>query len=148
MTQNALGNQPPLGLVRDFIFPDNAAHPHTLDLKVNGVTPFVDAARILALAAGVTQSNTPQRLRLAAKRLKVKPAVADAWIEAFYFIQFLRLRHQDSQARTRKPIDNLVDPDDLNELDRRILMESMRQARKLQQRLARVRSASDSAFGA
>lgn len=147
MTQNALGNQPPLGLVRDFVFPDNAAHPHTLDLKVNGVTPFVDAARILALTAGVTDTNTPQRLRLAAKRLKLKPAVVDAWIEAFYFIQFLRLRHQDAQARMRKPLDNLVDPDDLNELDRRILRESMRQARKLQQRLARERSVSDSGFG-
>jgi CBS domain-containing protein len=148
MTQNALGNQPPLGLLRDFVFPDKLAHPHTLDLKVNGVTPFVDAARILALAAGVTDTNTPQRLRLAAKRLKVKPAVVDAWVEAFYFIQFLRLRHQDSQARARKPLDNLVDPDDLNELDRRILIESMRQARKLQQRLARERSVSVSGFGA
>jgi len=148
MTQNALGNQPPLGLVRDFIFPDNKSHPHTLDLKVNGVTPFVDAARILALAAGVTDTNTPQRLRLAARRLKLKRPVVDAWIEAFYFIQFLRLRHQDSQARAHKPLDNLVDPDDLNELDRRILIESMRQARKLQQRLARERSVSVSGFGA
>jgi signal-transduction protein with cAMP-binding, CBS, and nucleotidyltransferase domain len=31
--------------------------------------------------------------------------------------------------------DNLIDPNDLNELDRRILKESFRQARKIQTRL-------------
>ncbi|MER2504430.1 MAG: putative nucleotidyltransferase substrate binding domain-containing protein, partial [Azonexus sp.] len=31
--------------------------------------------------------------------------------------------------------DNLIDPNDLNELDRRVLKESFRQARKLQTRL-------------
>src|SRR5574340_272717 len=43
---NALRNRPPLGVVRDFVLSEDDAHPHTLDLKLNGATPFVDAARI------------------------------------------------------------------------------------------------------
>jgi hypothetical protein len=42
MAQNALGNQPPLGLVREFVLASGGEHPGTLDLKVNGVQPFVE----------------------------------------------------------------------------------------------------------
>jgi len=172
MAQNALANQPPLGLIRDFVFAGNSAAPHTLDLKVNGVTPFVDAARIFALMAGVSETGTVRRLRHAGAAMKMKPPQVDACVEAFQFIQQLRLRQQDRQAAGAPSGDasagaaftdaasrgdvprgdasaggpapvahgsgNLVDPDTLNELDRRILKESMRQARKLQQRMARA----------
>ncbi len=62
MAENALRNRPPLGVVRDFVL----GKENTLDLKLNGITPFVDAARIFSLAAGVTHTNTIQRLRLSA----------------------------------------------------------------------------------
>ena len=47
----------------------------------------------------------------------------------------MRLRHQHSEQRQGRGGDNLIRPDDLNEVERRILKESFRQARKLQQRL-------------
>jgi len=46
MVINALGNRPPLGVVRDFV---TSSDGNTLDLKLNGTTPFVDAARVMAL---------------------------------------------------------------------------------------------------
>ncbi|MDP1635717.1 MAG: DUF294 nucleotidyltransferase-like domain-containing protein, partial [Gallionellaceae bacterium] len=59
MAVNALANQPPLGLVRDFV----VGEEHTLDLKLNGITPFVDAARIFSLYAGAGETSTIRRLR-------------------------------------------------------------------------------------
>ena len=51
LATNALRNTPPLGGVfRDFRLSGDGAEENTVDLKVNGATPFVDAARILALA--------------------------------------------------------------------------------------------------
>jgi CBS domain-containing protein len=44
-------------------------------------------------------------------------------------------RHQQLE-RAKKPLDNRIDPKALNDLDRRILKESFRQARKLQTRIA------------
>jgi CBS domain-containing protein len=148
MTQNALNNQPPLGLVRDFVLSKSAEHPHTLDLKVNGITPFVDAARVYSLATGIAETNTPQRLRLAAKQLGIIEAEAEALVEAFSFIQLLRLRHQDFENSRGHGMHNHVDPDQLNELERRILKEALRQARRLQTRLARDRGIVTSSFGA
>jgi CBS domain-containing protein len=136
MTQNALENQPPLGLFRDFILPGSGEHPHALDLKVNGITPFVDAARVYALKAGAPQTGTVARLRAAGTALEFHPDTVDAWVEAFLFIQALRLRHQDALGRHHQPIHNHIAPGSLNETNLRMLKESMRQARRLQSRLA------------
>ena len=136
MAGNALRNRPPLGVVRDFVLSEDEAHPHTLDLKLNGTTPFVDAARIFALASGSPQTNTAKRLREAARALQIPDGELADWNRAFHFLQLLRLRHQHAQQRAGQTPDNHVNPDTLNPLDRRILKEALRQARKVQARLA------------
>jgi CBS domain-containing protein len=128
---NALRNRPPLGVVRDFV----TSEGHTVDLKLNGITPFVDAARIFSLAVGGMQTNTVERLREIAVPLNIKPHDLDAYCEAFLFLQLLRLRLHHEQNEAGKPLTNRVDPDTLNDLDRRILKEVFRQARKLQTKL-------------
>jgi CBS domain-containing protein len=135
MAENAMSIRPPLGVVRDFVM----GKEHKLDLKLNGITPFVDAARIFSLATGVTHTSTLQRLRASAAKMNVHSSEIEAWIDAFLFIQVLRLRHHDeekTQGVSDDALDNFIDPEHLNELDRRILKEAFRQARKLQARLA------------
>ena len=137
MAANALRNRPPLGLIRDFVL----GKENTLDLKLSGITPFVDAARIFGLATGGTHTSTIQRLRQSASGLNLPANEVEAWINAFLFIQMLRLRHHYEanahQANAEaNPLDNLIDPALLNELDRRILKEAFRQARKVQAKLS------------
>jgi CBS domain-containing protein len=136
MAVNALRNRPPLGLVRDFVVDSEGEHANTLDLKLNGATPFVDAARLFALAAGVDATGTAARLRAAGPKLNLAGAEIEAWIAAFFFIQMLRLRGQHEEKQAGVEMDNRINPDDLNDLDRRILKEAFRQARKVQARLA------------
>ena len=136
MSANALRNRPPLGLVRDFVLNDS----DRIDLKLNGIAPFVDAARIFSLAAGVSHTSTLQRMRLSAETLHIPATDVEAWINALLFIQMLRLRHHDEvcgkpDAECLPAMDNLIDPEQMNELDRRILKEAFRQARKVQARL-------------
>jgi CBS domain-containing protein len=84
----------------------------------------------------VDATGTAQRLRAAAPRLKIPPAEVEAWIAAFYFIQMLRLKGQHEENEAGLAMDNRINPDLLNDLDRRILKEAFRQARKVQSRLA------------
>lgn len=136
MAVNALRNRPPLGLFSDFrVTGDKHEHPHTLDLKLHGVTPFVDGARLIALANEVGETNTLERLRAAVNKGALRGSDAEAWIKAYQFIQLLRMRNHQRQADLEQPLDNHFDPDQLDELDRRILKEAFRQARKLQNRL-------------
>jgi CBS domain-containing protein len=127
MVENALGNRPPLGMVRDFVVDGG-----TLDLKLNGVSPFVDAARIFSLAAGSGETSTIRRLRAACGAWNMNKGDVEGWVEAFLYLQLLRLRLQHEQCEAGGVLSNRVNPDSLNSLDRRILKEAFRQARKLQ----------------
>jgi|APMI01.1.fsa_nt_gi CBS domain-containing protein len=128
MAANALRSGPPLGRIRDFVV-DRATG--LLDLKRDGVRPFVDAARIYSLALGVGDTSTAGRLRAAGALLRWVPGETDALVDALHVIQKMRLHRQ----RVPGAQPNLVAPDALNELERSFLKESFRQARKLQQKL-------------
>jgi len=135
LAEAAMNFRPPLGVVRDFV----VGKEKKLDLKLNGITPFVNTARIFSLATGVPYSGTLQRLRASGSKMNIPEAEIEAWIDSFLFIQVLRLRHHDEEKAkgiSDEALDNLIDPEQLNELDRRILKEAFRQARKLQARLA------------
>ena len=136
LAENALTNRPPLGIVRDFAWPEDAAHPDAMDLKVNGATLFVDAARVLALASGVAATGTIARLREVASVRGIPEREVEAWTAAFKYLQLIRLRHQGGQLARHEAPDNFVNPDRLHDLDRRLLKESLRAARRLQQRVA------------
>ena len=135
MSRIALDVEPPLGKIRDFLTDLEPDHPGKIDLKKYGSRIFVDVARIYALATGVHNTNSAQRLRLSGKRLSIRDEEINAVLEGLDFIQLLRLRHQYLEGEPGRQGDNLISPDDLNELDRRILKESFRQARKIQTRL-------------
>jgi CBS domain-containing protein len=130
LAAQALITEPPLGLLRDFAVEDDG----TIDLKVSGARLFVDVARVLSLATGTAYTNTAQRVRHGGARVNMKPEEIAAAVEAFLFIQMLRLRQQLAAAG-QAGAHNKLDPNKLNEVDRRILKECFRQARKLQSRL-------------
>ncbi|MFV3292161.1 DUF294 nucleotidyltransferase-like domain-containing protein [Pseudomonas sp. NY11955] len=137
LADNALRQRPPVGRLREFVLTrqgnDKAA---TLDLKVQGLTPFVDGARLLALANGIGACNTLERLRQLVAKGVIEPLDGAAYEEAYHFIQQTRMQQHQRQTRDNLPYSNRLDPDSLNHLDRRILRESLRQAQRLQSSLA------------
>jgi CBS domain-containing protein len=134
MVQNALEAEPPIGLIRAFTVDDDVKEaPGTIDLKVRGTRIFVDAARVFALAQGIAEPGTADRLRIAGQRLRVEPRHVEATVEAFHFLQLLRLRQQD--APTDGGTANRIDPYALNDVAQRMLKEAFRQAKQLQERL-------------
>ena len=71
--------------------------------------------------------------------MRVAPQESEAWVTGFEFLQMLRLQVQvgatrrGSGATAGNP--NLIDVGTLNDIDRRMLKETMRIARRLQQRI-------------
>jgi signal-transduction protein with cAMP-binding, CBS, and nucleotidyltransferase domain len=88
---------------------------------------------VFALAHGIHDTGTASRLRLAGAALKVEPRHVEATVEAFHFLQFLRLRQQDVAPEGAAA--NRIDPYALNEVSQRMLREAFRQASQLQNRL-------------
>jgi CBS domain-containing protein len=134
MAANALQIEAPLGFFGDFVTSGEKAERGTIDLKTQGTRLFIDVARIYALARGVTAQNTVERLRATGAALRIRPDEIDAKVDAFNYVMLLRLRHQ-REAEATGTNANRVRPADLNELESRVLKESLRQARSLQRRL-------------
>ncbi len=126
MAVNALEHRPPLawhgGIAGDAI-----------DLKLQGTAIFVEAARLLALAAGVDATGTRPRLHGIAAPLAIPAAEISAWISGFEYLQLMRLGVQAGGAAPAQA--NRIELASLNEIDRRVLRETLRVARRLQQRL-------------
>ena len=135
LAENALRQRPPVGRFREFVLTRKGSEKATLDLKVQGLTPFVDGARLLALANGVHAINTLERLRQLVVKEVIEPLDGAAYEEAYHFIQQTRMQQHQLQTRENLPYSNRVDPESLNHLDRRILRESLRQAQRLQSSL-------------
>jgi CBS domain-containing protein len=136
LAESALRQRPPVGRFRDFVVSRKSDGKATLDLKVQGLTPFVDGARLLALGHGIGVCNTLDRLRQLVKNKVIDDKDGAAYEEAYHFIQQTRMQQHQQQARQGQPYSNRLDPDSLNHLDRRILRESFRQAQRLQSSLA------------
>jgi len=133
MAENALRNRVPLNWRGAIETQDSDGH-QWLDLKLHGTAIFVDAARLFALAAGLPVLGTRARLEAAAPALRVAAQESEAWVTAFEFLQMLRLQVQiGADPNAASP--NLIDVATLNEIDRRMLKETVRIARRLQQRI-------------
>lgn len=138
MANNALMATPPIGVLRDFITEESEGKRKTIDLKKFGARIFVDTARIFALSSGIPETNTITRLRSAGPTNGVNPDNIDSAVQAFSELQRIRMTNQ---VRTSDYADgNLLEPDKLNRLDRKILHESLRQAQNLQTNLRQIYS--------
>jgi len=124
MAAHALGNRPPIGFFRKFVLIRSGEHEGTLDLKIQGLLPIVDMARLFALRAGVSAVGTLRRLGEAAGTGCLSDDGADSLKAAFEFIWTLRARHQASQLRRNLPIDNFVPPEELTVVERRLLKDA------------------------
>lgn len=132
MAVNALIVSPPLGIIRDFVTEKDNFGRDCINLKKHGTRLFVDVARVIALANGIKNPSTSARLREVTILVKDKVAETNACIEAFNYLQLLRFRHQHTSEDLGQEKNNLIPIESLNTLDKRILKEVFRQAKKLQ----------------
>lgn len=135
MADNALRNRPPASSMFESLLGTEV--PASIDLKLHGTVPFVDAARIWALAAGLDQTRTADRFKRLAEVERLPADDVAEWVDAFEFLQLLRLRRQHQLSDQEQPGENAnsVSTATLSPIDRKILKVAFQQARKLQKRL-------------
>lgn len=126
MVQASQEHQPPLGFFRRFVLERSGEHKDRFDLKLRGVIPVVELARIYALAAGRPEVNTWERLRAAAQAGALSASDAANLADALEFIADIRLRHQAAQITHGEKPDTWVQPDALSPFERRHLRDAFK----------------------
>lgn len=134
LAKNALNRRPPLTMFRGFRY-SHDGEKNTIDLKRQGLSPFVESIRVFALANGIKTANTLERINLLEAGGVFDRKDANAWKDSYSLIQAIRMRAHQEQSDQGQPLSNYINLDDLNSLDQRILRESFRQAQRLQQKL-------------
>ncbi|MGQ3051504.1 MAG: DUF294 nucleotidyltransferase-like domain-containing protein [Roseateles sp.] len=132
--ENALRSRPPLNWL-GALEGHKRGGAEGIDLKLQGTALFVDAARLFALAHGLSQTATRERLEAAARLMQVPAAESEGWVGAFEFLQMLRLRGQMDADGPAGANPNWLVLDSLNDVDRLMLKECCKVARRLQQRI-------------
>lgn len=126
LSKGALRQSPPLGFFRNLVVEHDGEGRDVIDLKVRGTALVVDIARLFALAAGCSETNTITRLRVAAQHSDLSEQGAEELAAAFESISRLRMRHHLSQIDRGEATTNLVPLSLLSQLERRELKEALR----------------------
>jgi CBS domain-containing protein len=126
MAGAVLKNRPPLDFFGNIRCARTGVEKGKFNIKINGLSPIIDAARLSALGLQVYHTSTIERLTEVKDRCGVLGPFSDELEQAFEFLMSLRLRHQYQQIQAGVEPDNLVDPQGLGALDKTMLKESFK----------------------
>ncbi|MDJ0608089.1 MAG: putative nucleotidyltransferase substrate binding domain-containing protein [Kiloniellales bacterium] len=136
LVSNALTHTPPLGFFRNFVLIRGGEHKHRFDLKHSGVVPVIDIARVYALAAGIKEVNTRDRLLAEREASALSKSGAQDLLDVFEFISITRLKHQARQIRDGRAPDNFMSPEDLSHFERNHLKDAFDVVKTIQSSMA------------
>jgi CBS domain-containing protein len=122
----ALKNRPPLDFFGKISCDKTGAQRGKFNIKINGLSPIIDIARLSALELKVYHTSTLERLTEVKDRCCAAGSFSDELEQAFEFLMSLRLRHQYQQVQEGVEPDNFIDPRGLGTLDRTMLKESFK----------------------
>lgn len=132
MTMNSLGHRPPLGFISGLATIKSGAHRNMIDMKLNGVVPVTELARVYALKGDIPAVNTRARLVEARARGIVSDKGGRDLIEAYDLIQSMRLVHQARRIKAGRPPDNYLAPSELPDFQRGHLRDAFLIVRAMQ----------------
>ncbi|MFV0292867.1 MAG: DUF294 nucleotidyltransferase-like domain-containing protein [Paracoccus sp. (in: a-proteobacteria)] len=141
MIANSLKHQPPLGLIRGFATIRTGEHRNHIDMKMNGVVPVTDLARVYALRGRLKPVNTRSRLEAAENMGVISGTGARDLIAAYDLIQSLRLENQAHLVRAGREPDNFLSPPDLPDFERSHLRDAFVVVRTMQSALGQGKGA-------
>ncbi|MCL1068983.1 DUF294 nucleotidyltransferase-like domain-containing protein [Shewanella olleyana] len=126
MAGNSLVESPPLGFFRKFVLERDGSEVKGMDLKHKGVALINDIARVYALSAGITEVNTPKRIRalMDANIINRKDALNLA--DAHEFIAHMRLSNQGEQYTSQQEVTNYLKPQQMSSLMRHQLRDAFK----------------------
>ncbi|TKD14653.1 cyclic nucleotide-binding/CBS domain-containing protein [Rhodobacter capsulatus] len=132
LLSNALKHTPPLGLLRGFATIRSGEHRNHIDLKMNGVVPVIDLARVQALRGRLGLANTRARLKAAEDAGMIAPGEARDLIEAYDLIAMTRLENQARLIKSGRAADNFLAPSDMSDFERAHLRDAFVVVRTMQ----------------
>ncbi len=124
LARQCMATRIPLSFFKNFIVNKDGEHKHQLDIKQQGLTPFVNFARVLALKNGISETNTLARLKALHESDCIDQNLWSSATDAYELQMQQRLVHQLSQIEEGTLPDNHINPEQLSDLEKRMLKDA------------------------
>ncbi|WP_455206671.1 putative nucleotidyltransferase substrate binding domain-containing protein [Kaarinaea lacus] len=135
MVEDDAEGSPPLGFFNRLLTTGQGEYEGTIDIKRNGIRLIADAARIYALSAGITSSNTVDRLQGLVRQGVLSSDLVDSSLVAYEELLNVLLEHQIVQRDAGKEPNKYINPENLSAPERSALRAAMRAIKRLQDQL-------------
>ncbi|MDD3009048.1 MAG: putative nucleotidyltransferase substrate binding domain-containing protein [Arcobacter sp.] len=126
----------PLGFFDGFVFnsKDNK-HKNEIDIKRGGIFILVQGIRSLSLENKIFNTNTNKRIKKLTELGILEEEFAKELTMAFNFLTNLKLKSNLEKLDKKSDIDNYINPDNLNTMEKDLLKESFKIVNKLKKKL-------------
>jgi len=126
----------PLGFFDGFVFDSkDKNHKNEIDIKKGGIFIIVQSIRTLSLEHKLIRTNTLKRLSELEKIGVFDKEFASEIKEAFIFLLTLKLNSNLQKLDRNEQMDNYINPNNLNSIQKDLLKESFKIVNKLKKRL-------------
>jgi CBS domain-containing protein len=120
-----LNFETPLSMFANFVL-DKDKHKNELDIKKGGLFAIVHGIRALSLEYKIRKPNTVERIKTLESMDVIDKEFASELIESFTVLLTLRLKFRMEKIDAREELDNYINPDKLNSLEKDLLRDSFK----------------------
>ncbi|TNJ65761.1 hypothetical protein FE784_14020 [Paenibacillus hemerocallicola] len=138
MLQNTLYHKITIGVLGNIITERYGEDAGAFDVKYGAYIPLVNGIRLLALADGITEASTLERLEALRESGNYPKADVDRWREAFATALELRSLAQHEKDGPLYTTRGMIDPESLTKQNKRRLKQCLKTGIELQQTVRRT----------
>lgn len=126
----------PLGFFDGFVFKNkDDKHKNEINIKKGGIFIIVQGIRSLSLENKLFNTNTTKRIMKLNEKGVIENELATELIMAFNFLTNINLKSNLEKLDKNEPIDNYINPNNLNTMEKDLLKESFKIVNKLKKKL-------------
>ncbi len=126
----------PLGFFDGFVFDSkDKEHNNELDIKKGGIFIIVQSIRTLSLEHKLMRVNTIKRIKELEEKGEFDKEFASELIEAFKFLLTIKLKSNLEKMHNNETIDNYINPNNLNTMEKDLLKDSFKIVNRLKKKL-------------
>jgi CBS domain-containing protein len=132
LAHNILLFEPPINTFGNLVLQDVDDARSAFDIK-GVLAQVVDITRLRALQHGVSPASTLERLDALAASDHLNQQTMSDTADAFMTLLDLRLKHQARRRTNKLDVDNMVDPETLNDVEMKALKQSFNHLKAMQE---------------
>ncbi len=126
----------PLGFFDGFVFNNkDDEHKNEINIKKGGIFIIVQGIRSLSLENKLFNTSTAKRIKKLKEKGVLEPELANELTMAFNFLTNLNLKSNLDKLDKKQAIDNYINPNNLNTMEKDLLKDSFKIVNKLKNKL-------------